>query len=92
MMDGNASTESGSGIMAELSMCPYCYSPLSARLRALPLIDFLACGGVDGPNNLLRLQLGRKTFAERTFLWLKSWSTSEPRFLIVIYMPPVAIE
>jgi len=31
--------------MAELSMCPYCYSHLSARLRALPLIDFLACGG-----------------------------------------------
>ena len=36
-MDGNASTEFGGGIIAELSMCPYCYSHLSARLRALQL-------------------------------------------------------
>jgi len=64
--------------MAELSMCPYCYSHLRARLKALQPINFLACGGVDGPNNLLRPQLGRKTFAERTFLCLKSWSISEP--------------
>ena len=64
--------------MAELSMFPYCHGHLSARLRALPPIDLLACGGVDGPNNLLRPQLCRKTFAERTFLCLKSWSISEP--------------
>jgi len=28
-------------------MCPYCCSHLSARLRALRLIDFLACGGFE---------------------------------------------
>jgi len=35
--------------MAELSMCPYCYSHLRARLKALQPINFLACGGRGWP-------------------------------------------
>ena len=62
MMDENASTESAVALWPGFRCVPIATATWRASQDAAAH-RFLACGGVDGSNNLLRPQLGRKTFA-----------------------------